>query len=102
MIQIRQGVFETNSSSTHSICICTQDEFNKFKNGEMVYNNWDEELVTEEEFEKMCKSNDYIVDYKDKKNFDDFFYKGYLETYIEKFTSPSGDEMVAFGEYGHD
>lgn len=30
MIQIRAGVFETNSSSTHSLCIMTQDDFNKW------------------------------------------------------------------------
>nr|DAF70824.1 MAG TPA: hypothetical protein [Caudoviricetes sp.] len=29
MIQIRAGVFETNSSSTHSLCIMTKDDFNK-------------------------------------------------------------------------
>lgn len=27
MLQVRQGVFETNSSSTHSLNICTQEEF---------------------------------------------------------------------------
>ncbi len=31
MYQIRQGVFETNSSSTHSMCICTEEEFANFK-----------------------------------------------------------------------
>lgn len=34
-IQIRQGVFETNSSSMHAICIVTGDELEKFKNGEL-------------------------------------------------------------------
>lgn len=27
MKQVRRGVFETNSSSTHSITICTEDEY---------------------------------------------------------------------------
>ena len=40
MIQIRAGVFETNSSSTHSLCIMTQDDFNKWvssHNGEYYF-----------------------------------------------------------------
>ena len=37
MKQVRRGVFETNSSSTHSITICTEDEYEKFKRGELMY-----------------------------------------------------------------
>ena len=29
---IRQGIFETNSSSTHSLTIMTQDQWKEFKN----------------------------------------------------------------------
>ena len=32
--QIRIGVFESNSSSTHSLTIVSEDEFKKWKNGE--------------------------------------------------------------------
>lgn len=33
MKQVRASVFETNSSSSHSVCICTKQEFEDFKNG---------------------------------------------------------------------
>lgn len=36
-IQIRRGTFETNSSSVHSLCICTKEEFDAWKNGELLY-----------------------------------------------------------------
>ena len=36
--QIRRSIFETNSSSTHSICICTEEELDKWENGEFLYN----------------------------------------------------------------
>lgn len=36
-INIRSNVFETNSSSVHTLCICTEDEYEKFKNGELLY-----------------------------------------------------------------
>ena len=52
MKTIRQGCFETNSSSTHSITLCMESEFEKWKNGELYWNRWDEKLVPKEEVEK--------------------------------------------------
>ena len=40
MKQIRHSVFETNSSSTHSITICTEEQFNKWKSGELLFDYW--------------------------------------------------------------
>jgi hypothetical protein len=36
MKQIRFGVFETNSSSTHSLTICTSEEWEQFLDGKLV------------------------------------------------------------------
>lgn len=46
MLQVRQGVFETNSSSTHSITIVPQSDFDKWKNGEVYLNDgwWSDEI----------------------------------------------------------
>lgn len=35
-VQIRKGVFETNSSSEHSVCIMKSDIYNRWKNGEIL------------------------------------------------------------------
>ena len=35
-VQLRKGVFETNSSSTHSLTLYNKDEWEGFKNGENV------------------------------------------------------------------
>lgn len=44
MIQtIRYSTFETNSSSTHSCVICTEAEFNDWKDGKIFYNQWPSE-----------------------------------------------------------
>ena len=48
MIQIRSGVFETNSSSTHSLTMCTQEEFDKWKRGEMWFDIDYERLIKRE------------------------------------------------------
>lgn len=59
MKKIRFGVFETNSSSTHSICMCTAEEYEKFKKGEMFYNdnsfNGEKKLMTPEEKDKYIR-----------------------------------------------
>lgn len=90
MKQIRRGVFETNSSSTHSITICTEEEFEKSKSGELVYDEWAGKLIpADSEDAEDCRTWDTLGG-------------GYLETYVESFTTPSGDNMVAFGTYGYD
>jgi len=38
-IQVRAGVFETNSSSTHSLSVYENSDWEKFKKGEMVIEN---------------------------------------------------------------
>lgn len=49
MRTLRTGVFETNSSSTHSITMCTQDEYDRWKDGELYYLEDSERFVTKEE-----------------------------------------------------
>jgi hypothetical protein len=90
MKQVRMSVFETNSSSTHSLTIVTAEEFNKWKEGKVAFagnklvpvgttDKWGDEAVT----------------------FDQWGEEDTLETFAQSFTTPSGDEMVAFGKYGY-
>lgn len=114
--QIRFGVFETNSSSTHSLCICTKEEYDKWIEGEYIfdyYNNklikkpegWDEavekydDAIEDEEGVEWTGSEEY--DREDLKTYDEWYEDEYLKTYEEKYTSPSGDEIVIFGKYGY-
>lgn len=64
--QIRNGVFETNSSSTHTLSIYKKDLWEKFENGDEIsgpfLDFWgDEELYTREElrkkYEEQCKED---------------------------------------------
>ena len=41
--QIRRGVFETNSSSTHSLTMCSEEEFEAWKRGEVLFQKWGSE-----------------------------------------------------------
>lgn len=38
MLKIRYGTFETNSSSTHSIIICSRKQFEEWKSGKCLFN----------------------------------------------------------------
>ena len=108
MIQIRKNVFETNSSSTHSLVITTEEEFEKFKNNELVYCEW---KTGPFEQGKMYPKTE-VDAYADAvgENFEDYnfytashiFENEYLESFEKKFITPSGDKMVAFGNFGYD
>lgn len=122
MIQIREGVFETNSSSTHSICMCMKSEFEAWKNGESIYNSWKERIFTAKELREYIDNDEWSGHLREKaRNLSDrelieFMveegdgewqsYKGWcngaLEGYHDEFTTPSGETVVAFGEFGFD
>lgn len=95
MFSIRKNVFETNSSSTHSICICTEEEYKKFRSGDMVYDSYNGELQFVSDKEKELEEDKYRY-----MSYEDMGY--YKEYYSHPFVTPSGDKMVAFGEYGYD
>lgn len=127
MKTIRRNVFETNSSSTHSITMCMESDYEKWKNGEMYWHRWNDELVSKEEVEKeMAKlREEFIADnpdfdennekWKEKleqyinedktyytyEEFNDYDYIEY-ETFVDKYNTPNGDTIVAFGYYGSD
>lgn len=152
MKKIRFNTFETNSSSTHSLTICTKEDYKKWENGELYY--YDERLVSKEEADNIIRENiicgkidtnwkekfmtfkgekiifDDTSDWRKKRqtlytpenlneitqeeidkymeesdNFqskEDFFDDYELETYEENYTTPNGEEIIAFGKYGSD
>lgn len=119
---IRRGTFETNSSSTHSITMCKESDFDKWKNGEMYWDRWNESLVSKEEVEKeMTKLKEEFISEHPDYDKDDIDWEEQLEDYLnsdkeyytyEEFNNydyieyetfeDSYDGVVAFGYYGMD
>lgn len=119
---IRRGTFETNSSSTHSITMCKESDFDKWKNGEMYWDRWNESLVSKEEVEKeMAKLKEEFISEHPDYDKDDIDWEEQLEDYLnsdkeyytyEEFNDydymeyetfeDSYDGVVAFGYYGMD
>ena len=121
--QIRCGVFETNSSSTHSLTMMMKNDYKRWRDsGLYLYNGgygWDfnkptlNNLYTRDEAVAFAKNNKYYKDVEDDKidytilkdcgfiAWDDVGNE-YLESFYQEFTTPSGETIVAFGEYGYD
>jgi len=111
MKQIRVGVFETNSSSTHSLTILTKTQYDEVMNGDAkVLDCWTFDVLKRKgytgtryvqltDLKKMQDLSDLLGR---KITDDDFSHESEdLESYCEEFTTPSGDQMVAFGQYGY-
>ena len=93
--QIRLGVFETNSSSTHSITMCSKSQFEDWQNGKLLFNEWEHKFIKPSELDKV----DYPEDYH---TYGEWYEDDYLETYQKGYTTENGDAIVAFGKYGYD
>ena len=89
---IRRCVFETNSSSTHSISIVSKEEFELWKDGEVLFDEWSNIFVKKDEIEE---DSDELKTYKE------YFHDYELENYTRTHTTKSGDVIVAFGKYGY-
>ena len=126
MIQIRHNTFETNSSSTHSLVMCTKQEYLDFKHNKKWYIDrcsvknkfvtWDELLVTIPRYHLMdgdAFEEIQRLKIQDEENLEEYLqdysiysYGTYndndYEEFEDEYTTPGGETIVAFGHYGYD
>ena len=110
----RIGCFETNSSSTHSLCIVSAEQWEEFKNNENLFWNdsygSDKQFLTKEEVIEYLKeeSNEEFdpedigslaADYS-VYNYENLGGDSY-ESFSQEYVTPNGDKIVAFGVYGY-
>lgn len=139
--QIRRGCFETNSSSVHTLTLCSKEDYKAWENGEKVFDYYAEKIIdappltkqdwaqARESYEKIRAHNLYYsqwdsltreartqwaIQYKLKNmcgsDSDKYLtyeqwhdnYASCFETYHQSYKTPKGEEIVAFGCYGHD
>jgi len=98
--QVRCGVFETNSSSTHALTMCTKSDFEKWVDGELVWSRWSEELVPITNKVKESMEDEIGCEYLTYEQFNDWEYMDY-ETFEQTFETPNNEKIVAFGYYGY-
>ncbi len=121
--QVRRGVFETNSSSTHSITMCSRETYSKWEDGEIYKRRYGDTFKTREEVIEELKERRHWqtkellyknVDWNDFEKVNEiikdeewvteeqFWDDVDMETFSNSFTTPNGEEVVAFGYYGYD
>lgn len=118
MVTVRQGVFETNSSSTHSITICSKKQFDDWKAGKCLFNVDSEKFVVPDpdrvkEYEKEAveqykrlKDNDpYSVSWamlasEDQQRYIDAHVKYRLEQERNNYNCLSYDEYKLYHKEG--
>lgn len=121
--QIRRGVFETNSSSVHSLTMCSGEEYKKWERGEVLYWCDRDKFGTKEDIIEELKNARYSwnnelcypdINWDDEndvsnvfseesiKTCSEFFDNEWFETFKQYYITPNGDKVVAFGYYGHD
>lgn len=126
--QIRRGVFETNSSSVHSITLMMENDYDRWKNGGLYlckntgYGFSDEHkpkyngLYTREECLELLKYDKYysedsidwndieeVEEYLSEENFysfDNFGDEDY-EWDDAEITTPSGEKVICMCYYGY-
>lgn len=130
--QIRRGVFETNSSSTHSLTIVDEKDYDRWCDGEVLLftgygygypkdnkpleNHFytKEEAIAFEKSSKYAPSEDF--DWNDDEAvmellhdhewYDEEYWSDYYGEYYELFersyTTHNNDTVVAFGYFGYD
>lgn len=113
MINIRNGLFETNSSSVHSLTMTSGVNYDKWVDGEVVYDENENEFITLDEAKARYKilkgaysdddeladllSEEYVYTFEAY----DTAYE-YYETFSDSYITENGERVVAFGYYGHD
>ena len=109
MRTIRRGVFETNSSSVHSMTMCSKSEYDKWENGELYYNLWRGRFVSPDEIIDgipYCQMADDVraEDYGilTIEEYDAYIDNHYYESFGETYTASNGEEVVTFGFFGRD
>ena len=72
MLQIRRGVFETNSSSTHSISICKKFEYDAWVRGEVYLNDgWWGKVENEDKNKKFLTKEEAMKLIADSGHYED-------------------------------
>lgn len=109
MKSIRRGVFETNSSSTHSISICSQKDYDAWQDGKMLWDSCKGKMITRDE--AIAKIDDLDIKLKDDEEIEDLLaeqeiftcnnYSRELEEFSHNHTTEGGEKIVAFGRYGY-
>lgn len=107
--QIRRGVFETNSSSTHSLTMCSEEEFEAWKRGEVLFQEYEKENFISatklSEHDKKMAQEDYEENKDDfQKDWNDLS-EDAKQKYYTKYAKENdiiNEDAKTYDQYMHD
>ena len=99
MRTIRNGIFETNSSSTHSLTLCSEEDYEEWKKGDLIFDRYNDELIDPKDCDRdengnYCDSYQYLT----YSEFDEIDY----ETFYQEHITKNGEKVIAFGYFGYE
>lgn len=111
--QVRRHTFETNSSSVHSLTMCSKETYKKWEHGQLYKDRDSNEFYTREEAISLLIENGYNINNSSSKGEidwrlrqegfvteDEFWDEVDYETFMDEFRTSGGETVVAFGYYG--
>ena len=90
---IRFNTFETNSSSTHSLIIISEEEFEKFKSGQTYFKIYDDTFLTREE---ISKSELFLRECPNYVNANEFEKEEILSNFLDEFCDSDYPEFASY------
>lgn len=126
MLKIRSNVFETNSSSVHSMVMCDDEEYRNLSEGKALITEKKEIISIEEAYDLLVEESqewynkelfeemktvdlndpDIIAGLCDKYKIaftlEDYLNKEYYDSFHDSYTTKNGEIVHAFGYFGHD
>lgn len=112
-VQVRHGVFETNSSSTHTLTMYNISEWKEFEDGKLLLDDYQGVFITEESakerFEEDCKRSPEYYTSGDEESFDDwkrdeciYTFDDYQERYEVLTSEVESAGVIAVSIYGYE
>lgn len=113
MINIRHRLFETNSSSVHTMTLLTKEEYDRWMSEDCYLDFHFNRLMSKDEFLDYCKDMNYDPDDPDtierlqysnifsSESFDEYVEENYFEV-DENSITKEGVDLVSICYYGHD
>lgn len=92
---IRRGVFETNSSSVHSLTMCSDEEWKAWERGELVFDYMEDKLIP------LDNENIESSHYTFKEMIESYWFRDDLRTFHKDYKTEDGEVVHAFGYYGY-
>ena len=103
MKQIRQSAFETNSSSVHSLTMCSGQQMQDWKDGKLFYHKYGREDWFPVTPELLAMDLEERMEGEELYTYDEFWESldnGWAEGFERSYTTPNGETVYAFGYYG--